>query len=1026
MIKKILHYAGSAFRIHLLALLLISVSLNAQQKTMISGKITTAQGSPLQGVSVSVKNNPILGTTSDEQGSFRLEAAPDAILVCSAVGYLTQELSVEGKTALSITMEADTRGLEEVVVIGYGTAKKVNLTGAVSAVSGEEMAKRQVGQTSMALQGVAPGVTITQSTGQPGVDGGTVRVRGIGTLNNSNPLVLVDGVVMSMDAVDVSSIESISVLKDAASSAIYGSRAANGVILITTKRGKKGKFSFSYDGYVGKQSATNLPKMVNGLDHIQLLNEAYTNVGLSPLYSDEYINNYKNNKATDPDHYPDVDWQKAVLTGSGIQTNHVITASGGTDRIQFFGSFGYLNQGGLIDNVNFKRYYARLNANVQLSSKLSGSFDVFLVNTDRQSVAQFPGGSGAALGSTTGTALIFGLMNKLPAVQAVKYSNGLWAEGQNGVNPVAIINNGGFWRETSYPLAGNFSLSYKPFDFLTGKISFAPTYSQPNVRSFVNMVKTYDPDGALRFTVPAVNTMDQSTDQNKTNQLEATLTFSKNVGKHSLGALAGYQYYTGSNSGFSAFRDNFLFPDYPVLSGGSSANMKNNGYATEWTLISYFGRINYAFDNKYLLEANLRYDGSSRFAAGNKWGAFPSFSAGWRISEEPFMKAAQDVLNELKLRASWGQLGNQEIGTNYPFAPTVSLDPRYVSNGEVQNGAAIVSLANTDISWETTEMSNIGLDARLWHNLSVSFDYYYKKTRDILLQLSIPKTMGVAAPFQNAGIVENKGWDLQLDYTSDAAKAFKYGATFTLSDVKNKVLDLKGIQQTGTIVNREGYPINSLYLYKSMGLLSAADFGADGSYLHAQQFGKLAPGDIRYADLVEDGIINGSDREVLGSTIPRFTYSLNLNAACKGFDFSVFFQGVGKRDGYLTGNAIQPFLTGGTAYEYQKNRWTIDNPDPNAVFPRLAFGETNNTQLSDFWMKSAAYLRVKNIQLGYTIPKQLLQKAGISQLRIYVSGENLFTMDHFWPGWDPEIDAASNGSYYPQVKTYNLGINLRF
>ncbi len=1024
MIKKLLHCPGCV-PLLVLAVLLLSLSLQAQQKITISGKITDQQGLPLSGVSVSVKNNPLLGTTSDEQGNFRLEAASDAILMVSAVGYLTQEVQAEGPSPLSITLQTDTKGMEEVVVVGYGTTKKVNLTGAVAAISGEELAKRQVSQTSMALQGVAPGVTVTQSTGQPGVDGGTIRIRGIGTLNNSNPLVLVDGVVMSLNAVDVSSIESISVLKDAASSSIYGSRAANGVILITTKRGKSGRFSISYDGYVGKQSPTDQIKTVNGLDHITLLNEAYTNVGLSPLYSEEFINNYKTKKDSEPDLYPDTDWQKEVLTGSGIQTNHVVSLTGGTDRIQFFGSFGYLNQDGIIDNVNFRRYYARLNTNVQISSKLSGSFDVFLVNNDRQSVSQFPGGSGAALGNTTGTALIFGLMNKLPAIQGVKYSNGLWAEGQNGVNPVAIIQDGGFWRETSFPLSGNFSLSYKPFEFLTGKISFAPTYSQPTAKSFVNVIRTYNPNGTVRFTVPAVNTMDQSTAVDKTNQLEGTLNFARNFSKHSLGALAGYQYYTGSYSGFSAFRDNFLFPDYPVLSGGSSANMKNNGYATEWSLISYFGRINYVFDNKYLFEANLRYDGSSRFATGNKWGTFPSFSAGWRISEEKFMAPVKDLVNELKLRASWGRLGNQEIGDNYPFAPTVSLDPKYISNGQIQNGAAILSLANTNISWETTEMSNIGLDARLLRHFSLSFDYYYKKTNGILLQLSIPKTLGVNAPFQNAGVVENKGWDLQLEYANND-HAFQYGAIFSLSDVKNKILDIKGIQNTGVIANREGYPINALYLLRSDGLLSASDFDADGKYLHAQQFGKLGPGDIRYMDLVDDGIINGNDREVVGNTIPRFTYGLNLNAAYKGIDFSVFIQGVGKRDGYLTGNAITPFLLSGTAYEYQKNRWTTENPDANAVFPRLAFGETNNTQLSDYWMKSAAYLRVKNLQLGYTIPPQLLKKAGVSQLRIYLSGENLFTRDNFWPGWDPEIDAASNGAYYPQVKTYNLGIHLKF
>ncbi|MBK7100107.1 MAG: SusC/RagA family TonB-linked outer membrane protein [Sphingobacteriales bacterium] len=574
-------------------------------------------------------------------------------------------------------------------------------------------------------------------------------------------------------------------------------------------------------------------------------------------------------------------------------------------------------------------------------------------------------------------------------------------------------------------MTANLSLSYKPFDFLTGKLSYAPSYSQPNVTSFVKVIKTYDVNGGLRFTLPAVNTMDQSTAIDKSNQLEGTLTFLKNYSKHQIGALAGYQYLSSSNSGFSAFRDGFLFEDYPILSGGSSSNMKNNGYASEWTLLSYFGRVNYSFDQKYLFEANLRHDGSSRFAKENRWGTFPSFSAGWRISQEKFMADIKEAVNELKLRISWGRLGNQEIGSNYPFAPTVSLSPKYISNDLIQNGAAILNMANTDISWETTEMSDIGFDAKLFRHINLVFDYYYKKTHGILLELSIPKTMGVFAPFQNAGIVENKGWDLQIGY-NDVDHPFKYGINFTLSDVKNKVLDIKGIQQTGTLVAREGHPLNSLYLFKSSGLLSTNDFNQDGTYKYAKQFGKIAPGDIRYADIKEDGIINGDDREVLGSTIPRFTYSLSLNTEYRGFDFSAFLQGVGKRDGYLVGNAIQPFLFSGTAYEYQKNRWTKDNPDPNSVFPRLAFGETNNTQLSDFWMKSAAYLRIKNIQLGYTTPHKLLKSIGVSELRFFVSGENLFSFDKFWKGWDPEIDAVSNGAYYPQVKTFNFGINLKF
>ena len=1008
-----------------IVLLLVTPRVFAQQQITVTGAVKDVQGVPLGGVSIVEKTNPQSGTTSDSSGFFRLQAAPRSELVFTLVGYATQTVALNGRELINIDLQPLAGELDDVVVVGYSTTKKANLTGAVSAISGNELATRQVGQTSMALQGIAPGVTITQSNGQPGTDGGSIRIRGVGTLNNSEPLILVDGIVMSLDNVDVSTIESISVLKDAASASIYGSRAANGVILVTTKRGKSGRFAVTYDGYVGKQSTTDLPKMVNGFDHMILINEAHTNVGRSPLFSDDYINGYTTDRNTNPDLYPDTDWRKEVLKGSGVQSNNVVSVSGGSDRIQFFGTFGALNQEGLMENVNFKRFFVRLNTNVVITSKLKGSFDLYIRDNTRNSVADFPGDIGAAI-PATGMNLMWGLINKLPATQAAVYSNGLLAEGQNGVNPVAILREGGFWQEKSRPISANFSLEYKPVRSITARVAYAPTYSQPHVTSFTRALKTYDPNGTLRFTVPGVNTLSEAAREEKLDQVDANVTFSKNYSKHAVTALGGYQFINASYSGFDAFRDNFLFPDYPVLSAGSSSNMRNGGYATAWSLISYFGRLNYSFSNKYLLEANIRHDGSSRFAKGNKWGTFPSFSAGWRISQEEFMQNTGAWLKELKVRGSWGKLGNQQIGSDYPFAPTVSLGPRYISNDVVQNGAAILNLANTDISWETTTMTNIGLDARITNKVSLSFDYYNKRTDGILLQLSIPRTMGVDAPFQNAGVVENKGWDFQIDY-NNSDRAFTYGATFSLSDVKNKVVDLKGIQQTGTVVNREGYPINSLFLLRSQGLLSAADFGQSGDYIHpTQQFGVVKPGDIRYADINNDGVVNNNDRSVLGSTIPRYTYSLRLSAGFKNFDFIAFLQGVGKVDGYLAGSAITPFLAGGTAYEYQKNRWTLDNPDPNAIFPRFAFGEANNSQNADYWMKSAAYLRVKNIQLGYTIPKKMVEGLKIQGIRFYVSGENLFTLDGFWPGWDPEISPVSIGAYYPQVKTFNFGLNVKF
>lgn len=995
------------------------------QAGQISGRVIDSSGMPLPGVSV-VQKGTAFGVITDMKGNFTLtNVTSTTILEFSFVGMKTVEVTVGNQTFIQVTLEEDVIGLGEVVAIGYGTMQKVNLTGAVTTVSSEDIARRQVGQTSMALQGIAPGVTITQRNGQPGVDGGSIRIRGIGTLNNANPLILVDGVEMSIDNIDPVSIESVSVLKDAASASIYGSRAANGVILITTKRGKEGKFSLTYNAYVGIQTPTELPKKLNAIDHMTLLSEAYTNVGRTPLFAQSHIDTYMENHQTNPDKYPISDWQKEVLNGNGIQTNHTISLSGGNDRLRFFGEFGYLSQNGLLKPVNFQRYFVRMNTDVKISEKISGSFDLFVYNRLRKSVSDFPGSNPGAISYESATGLIFGMMNKLPSIMAVKYSNGQWGEGQNGVNPLAILEEGGFYRVSETPIIGNFSLNYKPTEFLTAKVSYAPTYSQPQVKSFVNTVKTYDADGTLRFTVPSINYMDENVNKNRDDQFFSTLTFDKELNFGHVTALGGFQYESYINEGFSAFRDGFLFPDYTVFSAGSSSNMKNNGWATEWTLISYFGRLNYEYSGRYLFEANVRHDGSSRFSKGNKRGTFPSFSVGWRISEEPFFASLKNEVDNLKLRASWGSLGNQNIGSNYPFASTVSLTQGYISNDQLQDGAAIVDLANTNISWESSEMTNAGLDVTFRKKLTASFDYYYKKTTGILLRLNIPNTMGLTAPYQNAGIVENKGWDFSLNY-AEAIGKLQYDITLALSDVKNKILDLKGIRQAGSIVDHEGHPINSFYLYKSMGFISSSDMDASNKYTGPTQFGNVQPGDIKYQDYKDDGKINTEDKQILGSTIPRYTYSLNISLKYKNVDFQTFLQGVGKVDGYITGSGNVPFNMSGTAFDYHKDRWTIENPNPNAMFPRLAFGETNNTEYSDFWMKSAAYLRVKHIQIGYTLPKPVSEKLNLRNLRLFCSAENLLTFDNFWPDADPEISPGSSGAYYPQVKTFNTGLSVTF
>ncbi|MDD4514048.1 TonB-dependent receptor [Massilibacteroides sp.] len=1000
---------------------LVETSLPQQEKKTLTGKIVDPNGEPVIGANV-VEKGTTNGTITDMDGNFNLSVSPNSTLTVSYIGFNQQEIAVTGKNTLAITLQEDAEVLEEVVVVGYGTQKKVNLTGSIASVDSKTLMKRQVGQTSLALQGAAPGVTVTQRSGQPGLDAGDIKIRGVGTLNNSSPLVLVDGLEMGINNIDVSTIESISVLKDAASSSIYGSKAANGVILITTKRASEGKFNISYSGYIAQQSPTNLPNKLNAIDHILLLNESKVNAGAGVVYTDEQIQNWKEKGSSDRDSYPDTDWQKEILKGSGLQQNHSLTLTGGTDKLKVLASLGYLKQYGIIDHVDFERISVRLNTDFAFTKNFSSSLDLFIYNSNRNSVSKYESNSG----NSSGTGYIFFLMNKLPAVQAAKYANGNYAEGQNGENPVASIYQGGFTNEKSTPITGNISFKWEPHKDFSMQTVFSPSISYPLSRSFVKQITTYNPDGSIFSQLPSKSQLTEQSDYSRYLQSRTTANYHKTIGLHSISALAGFQYESNYSSGFNAFRDDFAFPDYTVLQSGSVENMKNDGWAGENVLLSWFGRVNYDYKSKYLLEANIRYDGSSKFAKGKKWGAFPSFSAGWRLSEEAFWNNLRENISNVKIRASWGTLGNQNIGNNYPFSSNINMSTKYISEDKLVDGAAVLTMNNPNITWETTTMSNIGMDINLWNKLNVSVDWFHKKTKDILMLLDIPGTMGLEPTYQNAGVVENNGYDLNITY-SDRIGEFDFDVSFNLSDVKNKITDLKGINGTGLVTNREGYSINSLYMRKSLGILTSEDFNDDGSYKWERQGRVLAPGDLRYANLNDDDIVNADDREVLGSTIPRYTFGLNLNGRYKGFDLNVMLQGVGKVDGYLSQIAMYPFWSGGTAFSMHKDRWTQENQNVNASFPRLYFYDSTNNYLdSDFYMKSAAYLRVKNIQLGYKIPTSISKKMLMEHLRFYISGENLFTFTNFWDGWDPEVSPASSGAYYPQVKTISFGVDVRF
>lgn len=1010
---RVSHF-GSIRKLHLYRFLLVFMvvlfgmddnNVHAQANfRIVHGVVVNEAGQPVIGATINLKGTNS-ASISNEKGEFNIQVTSDhSVLVFSFVGMASQEVTVGSRTDLLITLKATSQNLSDVVVVGYGTQKRANLTGSVAVIETADLGSRPFATTSSALQGVAAGVTVTNSSGAPG-SAGAIRVRGIGTLNSSVPLVLIDGVEGDMNAIDPNLIASINVLKDAASSAIYGSRAANGVILVTTKRASGG-LKVDYHAYVGVQKPTDLPDRVNAIDHMELINLAHKNSGASPLFTDAFIEEYRQNMAADRDKYPNTDWQKEVLRGSGLMHSHNLSVNTGSDKFRSLISAGYLDQKGIIETSRFRRYTFRSNSDVRFSDKLSLQADVQFIKT--HTIEPGPGLSS-----------VFLQMNRIPAIQPGKYTDGSYGEGWNGENPIAFSGpDGGSQVEEHLKLLGRFVLNYKPAKWLMAELLVQPKYHELYNDNFNKAIQTYQLDGSPLFIRPERTTLAQRSIRTMYGNYYGYLTANKNFNQHGLKLLVGSSLETFHTSNFRAYREGFTFPEYRVLNAGLQDNREATGAASEWTLQSFFGRFNYDFDSRYLLEVNARYDGSSRFAKGYKYGFFPSLSAGWRVSSEQFMRDI-NFLDNLMVRASWGRLGNQDIGT-YPFASTLNLGS-YSMGGQIVPIAALNEMNNETISWETAEMTNIGVDMTLFGKLSVSFDWYNKITSGILLELDIPTSIGLDAPYQNAGKVRNRGWDASLSYKGRNGD-FKYGITFNISDVKNTVLDLRGVSQSGLLVSREGHPINSIFALQADGYFQSTDEIND----HAAQIGVLAPGDIRYVNQNPhvDNIINADDYVIVGSTIPRFTYGLNLNAEYRNFTFNAFLQGVGKADGYLYGRAIQPFFSGASAYEQHKDYWTPDNRE--ATFPRLTWGDAgNNYQHSSFWMKNAAYLRLKNIQLGYNLPKSFLNKMKVEQARIYVNGQNLFTIDRFWDGFDVETPVGT-GTNYPMVKIYSMGIDLRF
>ncbi|MBS2210687.1 TonB-dependent receptor [Carboxylicivirga mesophila] len=993
-----------------------------QDAIVITGKVMDVNGEPLPGVNVFEKANTTHGVITGIDGTYSIKlSVREAVLTFSYIGFEEQSIVVGDRTQLDITLIEETTGLDEVVVVGYGAQKKVNLTGSVAKVDGDAIAKVSNPNTSKSLQGLANGITVIDRGGAPGGDDPQIFIRGVGTTGNSNPLILVDGVEMSLSDVPSADIENVSVLKDAASSAIYGSRAAHGVILVTTKRGKEGKMRVSYDGYVGVQDRAVKPKAVGAREYMEMVNEASVNKGNSPIFSEEDITITES--GSDPYGHPYVVYPDEIYNANYI-TEHTIKVSGGTEEGKYLLSLNYLDQPGLTDNTSFKRYNMRLNTDFKIGQRMDVGADIQYRHMERE----WPGG----LGSAQKTA-----WSMVPTTP-VQYENGNYALDDQNNNPVAyldpsVIGTQNYNRDEVY---AQLKASYELLEGLSVKgvaaVNGGWTMDKNHNRTHKffdendNYVNTWNPQSSVwdrRITSYQVT-------------LRALANYTKNFnGVHDLNILAGAEQISHRSHYLTGSRSNLISDDMPYISLGDSeyqyvySDIQRNGYyPVKYGLNSFFGRVNYGYKERYLVEANVRRDGSSRFAEGNKWGVFPSVSAAWRISQEEFMTSA-DFITNLKLRASWGQMGNERIG-EFKYLPQYAVEDN-VMNGNLVTGVTQYDMANSDISWETVELSNIGLDFSLFNGkLFGELEYYRKDTRDILLTLGIPTYIGLGAPEQNAGVVRNSGFETLLGYRKSHGD-FRFTTTFNFSYNKNEWIDRASDDEfiDGWKMQKEGHALDAYYIFRTDGLIANEEELAEYKSSFTEDprgINGLKPGDIKFVDVNGDGAIDKDDRQILHSNIPRFTFGYNFNAEYKGFDLSLFFQGATGANTYIYGEWYEGPSYGAFTGIHFRDRWTPENENPNASIPRLeAASDRNFTKYNDFFLTKNNYLRLKNAQLGYNLPSGILEKVNIEKARIYVSGTNLFTISNLDQGLDPESFDGRVRSY-PTTKIISLGMNVTF
>ena len=1044
------------------------------QKENFSGTIVDSTGEPIIGATVKVKGTT-LGTVSDFDGRFQVAAPAGSTLVITYVGYQAKELKAAAD--MTITLIEDAKALSEVVVIGYGVQKKSVVTASIAKVSSEDLEGKTHLRAEDALKGLAAGVTVTSSSGQPGSKS-MIRIRGIGTINDSNPLYIIDGLATDqngMELVNPYDIESVEVLKDAASGAIYGARAANGVILVTTKKGKQGKAQINYNFSYGWQSKWRKRDVVGATDYAILQNEKYINGGMAPLYADPYnLTDINGNKIVGNG----TDWQDLVFNDNAPIMQHDLSISGATEKLNYYLSMGYFQQEGIVGgnygHSNYDRLTLRSNNSYTLfdDSKERNFLNKLVLgaNVSYMRVHNTSIDANSTWGSVLGSALymaptlpvtVTGATADDMVAQFAKYDLFRDANG----DPYTIPGYFGSYGEQNNPVAmlqgyptKNWSQKFMPkftIDLqIWDNIKYHFSYSAE--QSF------WGSDGATtqKFYLSGNNNSDHTyasayKGNNSTWQIENTLSYDKTIGAHSFNVLLGQSATKFKGDELGGGRWDLVNPQKPsinystgdiVYSEDASGNITGasahfnvyGGPYTEHRLSSMFARVGYDFDERYMFQATVRRDGSSRFGSNNKYGVFPSFSLGWNIMNENFMEKTRSWLSNMKLRVSWGKNGNDNIG-DFLYTTLTSMGSNYYfgKNSNMTIGSKANRLANPDLKWEESEQTDIGLDFGFFNGaLTFTADYFIKKTNGMIIEMPIPSYVGESKPFGNVGDMENSGFEFELGYrghVGDFNYSIKGNASYLHNELKNLGNDTGflnyGINQfsDGGTRAENGQPFPFFYGYKTAGVFqNTAEVNA---YVNSK--GNLIqpnaiPGDLRFVDMNGDGQITSDDRTNIGNGTPDWTFGLNLGAEYKGFDFNLFLQGVAGVDVFDA--TYRQDMVSGNYPSWMLDRWSGEGTS-NRV-PRLALGDSKNWVCSDLYVQDGSYLRLKNISLGYTLPRSLTQKAKISRLRMYVMAENLFTWTKYW-GYDPEIGSGSTSlgvdyGVYPQARTWTVGFNLSF